>query len=478
MTTAKAKSLVSGSGAAASRYMRFIQAHDDSLEMGTPDGERVHVRPGNGFMLYDQDGGRKVSPSQLALRLFSHEVGNTHLDTLQAEMPWVRVKSLRNNGVCFRLEKVTTSYPKGAKDDRNYSYKERENMRKEKQDSRNVVKGMGRTVIQNLGEKAPVLYLIPEGYEPDNQPEIPAENVFDQVKKLYREVYKEGRLVTFTFSSVSGENAICEDVLRAPDKEADYQPHEKYTFLAPLHPDEFDVWADKVQAGQAPALQRNTTLTEALPKIVDAGGSWKVIPVYKMSFANKIRKHFDNRSGRLNKTIQEDNELATKFYKKGETNGGWNTSDILKKDREGDLENLSNRSILGRIGAFHACFQPMEVLEAMDSYSKTPYIDDAMIAQPSNRPVYGILFDRESINQWHEGERKKHPISWANFEHLSDEAGAQTLQTSQKQGKPAEEVAAQPQQGRQPSSSVSQDPQVTNEYDDLNLDAVDESVAF
>ena len=196
---------------------------------------------------------KQITPTEFAEGKFSPVARRTEVAIIQDEMPYVRVLGYRDDGSAAGCAKVSTKYPKDTNSERT-PYDEKIRMRKGTQDARQVVRGMGRTIVQE-GYRGrpptPFLYLIPEGHDPANQPELGSDALTDHLKQLYRDSYRKGTRTTFTFTSLQGDDTYLEEHLLSPTTPNEYQPKKdsQYPFHRPLTPDEFDHHMDQAKAG-------------------------------------------------------------------------------------------------------------------------------------------------------------------------------------------------------------------------------------
>ena len=385
--------------------MRFKEARESDLLMVTPDGQEHSVRPK--FERREKGEVKEITPREYAEGKFSPVARRTEVEIIQEEMPYVRVLGFREDGSAYKCAKVSTKYPKDTNSERT-PYDEKIRRRRGLQDARQVVCGMGRTVVQE-GYRGrppnPFLYLIPEGHDPASQPEVGSDALHDHLKQLYRATYRKGTRTTFTFTSLQGEDTYSEEHLLTPTREHEYQPKKdsQYPFQRPLTPDEFDHHMDQAKAGQLNAQENR--LVEALENIAEAGGQWKVVPVYRMAYGPKIRSYFEP-SGKIANNLREDIEMACALKAQGSVDPGWQSGDLIT-----EIEDLADYSILGRVGALHDGYTPMEVVEAEDSYMQLPRVDDALIATSPRSNVMGLVLDKNAVADWHNGTMQSRPLT-------------------------------------------------------------------
>ena len=464
-----AEGLVKSGARSRSQYMRFKEAREDSLVMVTPEGEDRTVRVK--FERRDRGQTKAITPKEYAEGKFSPVTRRTEVETIQEEMPFVRVIGYRDDGSAYASAKVATKYLKGTNAERT-PYEDKIRMRREVQDGRKVVRGMGRTIVQEgYGSKPPnpSLYLIPEGHDPGKQDEVASADIHDHLKKEYRATYRKGTRTTFTFSSLQGENTYSEEHLLTPTKPNEYQPQKdaKYPFQRPYTPDEFDEYIEQAKAGNLNAQEDK--LVEALENIALVGGKWKAVPVYRMLYGTKIRSYYEP-SGKIANNLQEDIEMARTLKATGTADPGWQSGDQIT-----DLETLAGYSILGRAGALHDCYAPMEVLEAEDAYMRLPRLDDALIETSPRSNVMGLVFDKKEVANWHNGVAQSKELTLDVV--AGDVAGPGPQNTAQ--GAPAGNGnATPPPEPNAPESPGAAAPaggsETTGEYDDMSIPEIGE----
>ena len=461
------RGLVNRGGKSRSQFLRLSKVREKDFLMLTPEGEERSVT-------LDQYSQRnRVTPSDFAKSFFSPIVGGASIKAIEAEAPYIRVHGLRDDGVPFSLRKVSARYPKGAASEET-PFDEKIRLRRTAQDARSVVRGLGKTVIQHDVQRqrtSQYLYLIPEGADPAQQQEVPADRIHDHLKALYRQHYRDRVRMTFTITSIpDGEDPYCEMHLLTPMTPHEHQPppppnsDRSMVLNRPQTPDEFDAYIDRAKAGELNAQEDR--LVEALENIVRNGGQWKAVPVHRLVFSNSVRTHVkDKPTGRIGKNLREDLAFARTLHADGAVDVGWQSGNKID-----NTPGFARHSMLGRIGAMHDCYTPMEVVEAEDSWLKLPRVEDAVMAAPESFAVSGLKLDSDSVADWHNGETHSVepslelvvPGAQANAEATASAAGNGRAAADRQAAPPATDGA--------PASPPSVlDDQVTDEYDGVTV---------
>ena len=460
------RGLVNRSGKSRSQFLRLSKVREKDFLMLTPEGEERSVKLDS----YSQRD--NVTPTEFAKTFFSPIVGGASIEAIEAESPYIRVHGLCDDGGTFSLRKVSARYPRGAASERT-PYEEKIRMRRGSQDARSVVRGMGKTVVQHdvaHNRTTQYLFLIPEGADPAQQAEVPADQIHDRLKALYRQHYRAGARMTFTMTSTpEGEDPFCETHLLTPTVPHEHQPGSNSNMVLgrPQTPDEFDAYIDRARAGELNAQEDR--LVEALENIVRTGGQWKAVPVHRLVFSNSVRNHVkDKPTGKIGKNIREDLAFARTLHAEGAVDVGWKSGNKID-----NTPGFARHSILGRIGALHDCYTPMEVVEAKDSYLQLPRVEDAVMAAPESFAVSGLKLDSDSVADWHNGQTHSVeplldlvvPGAQANAEAAASTAGNNgraAADQQQQAGPPAQDDAT----ASQPSVL---DEGVTDEYDGVTV---------